>query len=57
MHTPLTPHFVGEGCLVGQLVCMATATTMGNSLLVRIEKQTMIEALHKDPVFSELLLT
>ena len=36
---------------------MATATTMGNSLLVRIEKQTMIEALHKDLVFSELFLT
>jgi len=36
---------------------MATATTMGDSLLVRIEQQTMIEALHKDPVFSELLLT
>ena len=36
---------------------MATATTMGDSILVRIEQQTMIEALHKDPVFSELLLT
>ncbi len=49
--------FFGEGCLAGQLVCMATATTMGDSLLVRIEHQTMIEALHKDTVFSELLLT
>jgi len=50
-------NFVGEGCLAGQLVCMATATTIGDSLLVRIEKQAMIEALHKDSVFAELFLT
>lgn len=36
---------------------MATATTVGDSMLVRIEQQTMIEALHKDLVFSELFLT
>jgi CRP/FNR family cyclic AMP-dependent transcriptional regulator len=50
-------NFVGEGCLAGQLMCMATATTIGDSLLVRIEKQAMIEALHKDSMFSELFLT
>ena len=50
-------NFVGEGCLAGQLVCMATATTIGDSLLVRIEKQAMIEALHKDSIFAELFLT
>jgi CRP/FNR family cyclic AMP-dependent transcriptional regulator len=50
-------NFVGEGCLAGQLMCMATATTIGDSLLVRIEKQAMIEALHKDSVFAELFLS
>jgi CRP/FNR family transcriptional regulator, cyclic AMP receptor protein len=50
-------NFVGEDCLAGQLVCMATATTIGDSLLVRIEKQAMIEALHKDSIFAELFLT
>ncbi len=50
-------NFVGEGCLAGQLVCMATATTIGDSLLVRIEKLAMIEALHKDSIFAELFLT
>ena len=49
--------FVGEGCLTGQLVCMATAATTETSLLVRIEKQAMIEALHRDSTFSELFLT
>jgi CRP/FNR family transcriptional regulator, cyclic AMP receptor protein len=49
--------FLGEGCLAGQLVCMATATALKNCRLVRIEKQAMIEALHKDSTFCELFLT
>jgi len=49
--------FFGEGCLAGQLVCMATATTAEDSSLVRIEKTAMIRVLHDDPVFSELFLT
>jgi CRP-like cAMP-binding protein len=49
--------FFGEGCLAGQLVCMATATTAEDSTLVRIDKQAMIETLHNEPTFSELFLT
>lgn len=49
--------FFGEGCLAGQLTCMATATTMGSSVLVRIDKQAMIRVLHDEPSFSELFLT
>ena len=48
--------FFGEGCLAGQLVCMATATAMADSTLVRIDKQAMIRVLHDDPTFSELFL-
>ena len=48
--------FFGEGCLAGQLVCMATATTAEDATLVRIEKTAMIRVLHDDPVFSELFL-
>ena len=48
--------FFGEGCLAGQLVCMATATAMADSTLVRIDKQAMIRVLHDDPSFSELFL-
>ena len=50
-------NFVGEACLAGQLIWMATAVTTKDSSLLRIEKQTMIEALHKDSTFSELFLT
>ena len=49
--------FFGEGCLAGQLVCMATATSLENSSIVRIDKQAMIDALHDQPTFSELFLT
>jgi CRP/FNR family transcriptional regulator, cyclic AMP receptor protein len=48
--------FFGEGCLAGQLVCMATVTTTENSTLVRIEKTAMIRVLHDEPAFSELFL-
>ena len=49
--------FLGEGCLAGQLVWMATATALKNSCIVRIDKQSMINALHNEPIFSELFLT
>jgi CRP-like cAMP-binding protein len=49
--------FFGEGCLAGQLVCMATATSLENSSIVRIDKQAMIDTLHNEPTFSEHFLT
>ena len=48
--------FFGEGCLAGQLVCMATAAAMEKSTLVRIDKQAMIRVLHDEPSFSKLFL-
>ena len=49
-------NFFGEGCLAGQLVCMATATSLDNSSIVRIDKQAMIDVLHNEPAFSELFM-
>jgi CRP/FNR family transcriptional regulator, cyclic AMP receptor protein len=49
--------FFGEGCLAGQPVYMATATSLGKSSIVRIDKLVMMEALLNDPAFSELFLT
>ena len=48
--------FFGEGCLAGQLVCMATATTLDASMIVRIDKAAMIRVLHDEPSFSELFV-
>ena len=48
--------FFGEGCLAGQLVCMATATALEDSSIVRIDKDAMIRVLHNEPAFSELFV-
>lgn len=48
--------FVGEGCLAGQRVCMATATILEDSTLLRIAKQAMIQVLHDEPTFSTLFM-
>ncbi|MCG3116713.1 MAG: Crp/Fnr family transcriptional regulator [Candidatus Manganitrophus sp. SA1] len=48
--------FFGEGCLAGQSVRMATAISMEDSTIVRIEKAAMIRVLHEEPAFSELFM-
>jgi CRP/FNR family transcriptional regulator, cyclic AMP receptor protein len=49
--------FFGEGCLVEQQTCMATAITLDASTIVRIEKAAMIRALRDESTFSELFTT
>jgi len=48
--------FFGEGCLAGQSLRMASATTMLECSILRIEKAATIRLLHEQPAFSELLL-
>jgi CRP/FNR family transcriptional regulator, cyclic AMP receptor protein len=48
--------FFGEGCLAAQQLRMATATTMSQCSMMRLEKAIIVEVLKKEPVFSELLL-
>ena len=48
--------FCGEGCLAGQNQRIATATTMTECEVLRIEKDAMIRILHDEPTFSELFV-
>ena len=48
--------FCGEGCLSGQLRRISTATAMTDCEVMRLEKQTMIDALHNERAFSEFFL-
>jgi CRP/FNR family transcriptional regulator, cyclic AMP receptor protein len=48
-----TGDFCGEGCLAGQPRRMATAATMEDSKIMRLEKVAMIRLLHDEPEFSE----
>jgi CRP/FNR family transcriptional regulator, cyclic AMP receptor protein len=45
--------FFGEGCMAGQSVCMATATTVGPTTVLVIEKDEMIRVLHGEHEFSD----
>jgi CRP-like cAMP-binding protein len=49
--------FCGEGCLSGQPRRISTATAMTDCEVMRLEKQTMIDALHNERAFSELFLS
>lgn len=48
--------FFGEGCLSGKLVRLTTASVVGASKIVRIDKQTMIRVLQEEPTFSAMFL-
>jgi len=45
--------FVGEGCLAGQSICMATATAITPTIVLVIEKDEMIRVLHGEHEFSD----
>jgi CRP/FNR family cyclic AMP-dependent transcriptional regulator len=49
--------FFGEGCLAGQLLRIATATTMADCSLVRVAKPLMARMLHEQHDISELFVT
>jgi CRP/FNR family cyclic AMP-dependent transcriptional regulator len=46
--------FLGEGCLIGQPLRLATATAMTESTVMRVEKAEMIRVLHEEPGFGEM---
>jgi CRP/FNR family transcriptional regulator, cyclic AMP receptor protein len=50
-------NFFGEGCLVGQTLRMATATSIAPSTIVIIEKPDMVRQLHAQPAFADQFLT
>src|SRR5580692_8765523 len=49
--------FFGEGCLAGQSVCMATASTVARTTVLRIEKGEMVRVLHAEHEFSDRFIT
>ena len=48
--------FFGEGCIAGQPFRMASATATARSTVARIEKGTMIRALHEQPAIAEIFM-
>lgn len=46
--------FVGEGCLAGQRLRMATATAMTDGTFVTLKKEAMVRLMQEQPTFAEL---
>jgi len=49
-------NFFGEGCLAGQLLRMGSAAAMTDCEILRVEKKAMMDALHREPAFSEMFV-
>jgi CRP-like cAMP-binding protein len=49
--------FFGEGCLAGQAVRMGSATAISSSTILLVDKDEMVELLHKQHAFSDRFIT
>src|SRR5467141_276153 len=48
--------FLGEACLIGETVCLATATAIAPSSILRIDKSEMLRVVHEEHAFSDLFI-
>jgi CRP/FNR family cyclic AMP-dependent transcriptional regulator len=48
--------FFGEGCLAGQILRLFSATAMTDCSVMRIDKKSMIEVLHREHAFSDMFV-
>jgi CRP/FNR family cyclic AMP-dependent transcriptional regulator len=49
--------FFGEGCLAGQPLRMGTATALGPTIALRIQKREMMRTLHEQSALSDRFIT
>jgi CRP-like cAMP-binding protein len=48
--------FFGEGCLTGQPLRMCSATAMTDCSVMKIDKKSMVEVLHREHAFSDMFV-
>jgi CRP/FNR family transcriptional regulator, cyclic AMP receptor protein len=48
--------FFGEGCLSGLRVCIATATAMTESAVMRVDRVAFVRAIESEPAFAQLFM-
>ena len=48
--------FFGEGCLTGQSVRLCSATALTNCSVMKIDKKSMMEVLHREQAFSDMFV-
>jgi hypothetical protein len=49
--------FLGEGCLTGQPLRLATAVAMTHCVIMRLDKVAIVRVLHDEPKFSEMFMS
>jgi CRP/FNR family cyclic AMP-dependent transcriptional regulator len=49
--------FFGEGCLTGQPRRLATVAAIADSVVMRLDKASIIRVLHQEPTFAELFVS
>ncbi len=49
-------YFFGEGCLTGQLLRMCSATALTDCSVMRIDKKSTVEVLHREHSFSDMFV-
>ena len=48
--------FFGEGCLTGQPFRMCSASTMTDCMIMRIDKKSMMDVIHRERAFSDMFV-
>ena len=48
--------FFGEGCLTGQILRLSSATAITNCSVMKIDKKSMMEVLHREHAFSDMFV-
>jgi CRP/FNR family transcriptional regulator, cyclic AMP receptor protein len=48
--------FFGEGCLTGQPLRLSSATALTDCSVMKIDKKSMVEVLHRETAFSEMFV-
>jgi CRP-like cAMP-binding protein len=48
--------FFGEGCLTGQVLRLSSATAMTDCSVMKIDKKSMIEVLHREQALSDMFV-
>jgi len=52
-----TGDFFGEGCLTGELLRLATVSSLMNCVIARISKADTTRVIHEEPAFAELFIS
>ena len=48
--------FFGEGCLAGQRQRIATVAVLADSVIMRLNKSSIVGVIHREPAFSEMFI-